>query len=265
LQSEVSVAVTAGNLTKLRELLGHGVDLNEPSPSGRPCPLSEAVAALRSPVVKLLLSMGAHPNGVIGEVAAPMTVAALRGRLDIMQMLLNAGACGEVNNGAPLYAVCAGSSGCSVTGARLLISSGVDCNRYPHRCIPPLHVAVKRNKVALARILLKGGADPSRQSNLADTDGHVRGSRPLHLAVHTGSVAMVKMLLKWGADPSLADNQGLTPLHMASQLQRDSLRKMLSAYVSTTGSTPPGLDTHRPAPVCKISLRHNFLAIPFRR
>lgn len=77
---------------------------------------------------------------------------------------------------------------------------------------------------------------------------------------------MVKLLLKWGADPSLPDNTGLTPLTMAWQLQREPLRKLMNTYVASSAcTTPTGGETRRPGPIRKVSLRHNFFAIPWRK
>lgn len=94
--TELSIAIKNNNIHLLHQLVDQGVDLNVVSPPNTTSPLSEAVATRNPTIVRFLLSSGAHPDGVKGELAAPMTIAALQGRVELLQTLVAAGASAEV-------------------------------------------------------------------------------------------------------------------------------------------------------------------------
>ena len=100
----------------------------------------------------------------------------------------------------------------------------------------PLHLAVRKDHVDVARMLVERGADVSAQT----TDGRT----PLHQASLSGSVDMARMLVERGADVSAQTTDGRTPLHDASWSGSVDIARMLverGADVSaqtTDGRTP---------------------------
>lgn len=78
-----------------------------------------------------------------------------------------------------------------------------------------LHLAVKKNALNLARLLVQKGADP----NLRDDSG----ATPLHAAVGTGTEEMVQLLLDHGADTEVEDCLGSTAIQRALSRRRDDL------------------------------------------
>jgi len=86
----------------------------------------------------------------------------------------------------------------------------------------PLHQAILRRRVEVARLLLARGADPRL------TDASQRS--PLHMAVERGDAALVDVLLEARADVNVRDKAGWTPLHHAgAKNQLEIARHLLAA------------------------------------
>ena len=85
----------------------------------------------------------------------------------------------------------------------------------------PLHMAVFREKLAVAGLLLERGADLEARDKL--------GRTPLHEAAFRGKTAMVKLLLAHGADLEARDKFGRTPLREAAFHGETAMVKLLLA------------------------------------
>ncbi len=108
----------------------------------------------------------------------------------------------------------------------------------------PLHVAVRKGNLAVARLLIARGAGvngrddrgvtpllqaldaPSHRAEImallltakADTGiGNPDGDTPLHFAARSGDTGSMKLLLSRGAKPGSRDRFGYTPLHAAAR------------------------------------------------
>ncbi|UNE35905.1 ankyrin repeat domain-containing protein [Vermiphilus pyriformis] len=71
----------------------------------------------------------------------------------------------------------------------------------------PLSCAVKENKIDVAKLLIKWGADINRRDS--------QGNTPLIEANCHSDLPMVQLLINLGADVNISDNDGWTPLHCA--------------------------------------------------
>ena len=78
----------------------------------------------------------------------------------------------------------------------------------------PLIVAIEKQYIKSTLLLLLGGADP-------DQHHPVNGNTPLHFAITAGNLVIVKMLLVFGADPTLCNEDGITPLQLSKDLDKD--------------------------------------------
>lgn len=78
----------------------------------------------------------------------------------------------------------------------------------------PLMFALEYEKLEIAELLLKNGANP----NIRTRDG----STLLHSATHNESLEKVKLLVKYGADMNMKDQYNLTPLMWAA-LNKETL------------------------------------------
>ncbi|MBN1764792.1 MAG: ankyrin repeat domain-containing protein [Sedimentisphaerales bacterium] len=80
-----------------------------------------------------------------------------------------------------------------------------------------LHVATSTNRVDMAEILIKYGADVNARAEYNIT--------PLYIAAYSNNVEMVKLLLKYNADPTIKNKHGRGPKEVTSS---DEICKLLS-------------------------------------
>lgn len=143
------------------------------NPRNEFAPLSLAIRLQREDIARFLIESGAPLDAGGVKVAEPPLMLAIRHLPSLVPVLLKAGADVGMQGGQALDT--------------------------------PLHLAAMGGKVALARMLIDGGADPNA--------GNRTGQTPLHWA---GSGEMVEFLVSKGADPNAKDNEGLAPLDAAT-------------------------------------------------
>lgn len=105
-----------------------------------------------------------------------------------------------------------------------------------------LHMAAAAFRLAVAKLLVKHGADPRA--------GNRRGAQPLHYAADanrrdpTPQARVIAYLLSIGADPNATDQSGVAPLHRAVRTRSEpAVRALLDGGANPrqpnrAGSTP---------------------------
>lgn len=124
-----------------------------------------------------------------------------------------------------------------------LIKKGADVNYRGSMIYPPLHLALDKDRQAIALALVQAGAD----INLKDA----YGKTPLHHAAHHSQENFVNMLLKLGADPNIQDDNGKTPLHLLGTARPSLIDAFISYKADPNirddqGNTPLHLFFDRP-------------------
>jgi hemoglobin len=100
------------------------------------------------------------------------------------------------------------SAECGKLVAEILVRRGADVNRPAGpEDQTPLHMAARRGNLAVAQVLLNGGAALEARDK--------KGETPLRRAVNCGHPEFVSLLLAHGADVNTRDKHGRTPLHAA--------------------------------------------------
>lgn len=171
--SPLYTATRKENLAVIKKLLKRGVDVNRRTPNGW-TPLKSAAQQGCLEIVKALLEAGADPNIADDTNYTPLMNAVSGEHEDIVKILLKFNADPNIQSG----------------------ENPEDDDWEPGRSA--LMDAAVSGNVAIARELLKGGANP----NLVNS----KGRTALHSGVISASTDMVALLLKSGANPNVFGN-----------------------------------------------------------
>ena len=130
--------------------------------------------------------------------------------LATMQLLLNAGAKTDYQDGIDNNTLLQAVSSLNVEAVKLLVENNANLDiQQTAWGNTPLHFAVAQNSLDIARLLLEGGANPDIQD--------CSGATPLYLAAEKGYAQMVSLLLENGAKTSIANTYGVTPIRIATK------------------------------------------------
>ncbi len=170
--------------------------------------------------VAYLLSVGSNANDRNKQGQSPLHLAVAARNLNVAQALLRAG--GDIflldNNGvSPLTQVFLSP----IAFAEGFFTSEVIAARDSAQNTPLFH-AVSQNRVAMAELLLKKGADLHAQ-NLA-------GATVLHEAVRLGNLSLATLFLKNGAPLTVVDNNGNVPVHNLVLCDSVDMGELLVSY-----------------------------------
>ncbi|MER7790043.1 ankyrin repeat domain-containing protein [Streptomyces sp. NPDC097640] len=259
-------ACAAGDLTVVREVLTRRRKLGGFVTSGL-TPLHLAAFSSRSPeLVQALLSAGADPNAVVGEVRSLTTYvprerifgraiapgstplhAALTAMFnswagpydivrDIVGALLDAGAdpnLTDESGDAPIHYLRTNSEPEASDVIRLLLEAGADPNAEGQWRSGPLSDAVSFARPETVKDLLDAGADPLRPSRQRFWD--VEGATPLHKAAFLAREDVLRLLFARITDVDVRTPKGVTPLHVAlTSRDTTGLRLLIEAGADTS-------------------------------
>ncbi len=225
--STVVTALLAGEDDLLRHLLAAGADPNERDEQRRPA-LSLAARLGRTEAVRQLLAAGANACTESRARETALFLAAAGGHEQIFLMLLEAGANPHVvkSNRANLYHAAAAGGSPLILG-RLMQESVYGLNERQRQGRTPLMLAVRRDHVDAARMLLENGANPCQRVHrrkriidlarsdemrrlLVEASKDILAELPRKLAYHPaaevkGADEKAGKRETWGAPPDLVD------------------------------------------------------------
>ena len=196
LQSAVltkSVTIVRNILSKLPDLKSIEEAVNSPGPDRQ----TALHLSLNGPldIVQLLLDHGAELDARVGStLATPLHMAALRGRAEVVALLLSRGCLTQPRAGESLYGATplylAAQTG-DLETVRLLLEAGADANCVLRRMgVSPLFIASERGHTEVARLLLRHGASVRLRN--------WNGVTSLGVAALSGNAKIVKSLIDAG-------------------------------------------------------------------
>lgn len=211
----IQVAAVEERIQIARRLLDAGADFS--TPSNRPLALQYAVKSNCTELVQLLLAKGADPNAYAAAHKYSKTALeeAMRGfsvNVDIVKALIDAGA--DANNmnrpDAARPLVRAAAEG-NVQVVHLLLKAGACTHSTSEDKETALQAAVGSRNVDLIQILIDAGADVNAPA------GPMRGRTALQIAAEESNIQIVKLLLSHGADVNApaGHSHGITALQGA--------------------------------------------------
>ena len=215
-------AASIGCVDKVREFLAKdGIDSKNGSES---LALDAAIGSGNEPLVKLLIDAGAPVNPKDTKLFSPLGYAALPRHIEIMKLLLQAGAKVDAadHNGMTLL-VGNGFFDPNVTG--VLLEAGANVNAIDGKGETALMRASGYGFKQTVVVLIEHHADV----NLKDSQGR---TALMHAAAGRFSDA-IPFLLGNAADPNARDNEGKTALDLADASNNLGAIAMLSVAVKT--------------------------------
>lgn len=168
----------------------------------------------------------------------PLELAAAEGHVDVMKLLLAAGASitgSSESGGSPIHWAAGGGH---VEAVDLLLAEGAWIDARPDDQwydATLIHCAAYFGQVDTVRQLLELGAEIYSQAHVSLVTKHngpdwysIQGT-PLHAASYMGHPAVVKLLIEAGARISSRNLDGLTALDVARQERRTRVVEVLQA------------------------------------
>ncbi|KAM9837269.1 ankyrin repeat and SOCS box protein 3 [Aulostomus maculatus] len=275
--SSVAAAARDGNRRRLRRLIKAGLSVDCRDNRGW-LALHEAAAAGSDGCVRELLaavaaagsssSRRAYVNGLSHEGESACYLAAQRGHLKVVRLLLKAHAdVDQLTNdlSCPLYAAVDGGHKDVV---ELLVREGAEVNRiHTASCWTSLHQAVYKGHSEIVRLLAKlcnlEAVDDHRISPLfvasqygqqecleilvnAGANVNTQAAdlaTPLFISAQEGHGAAVDFLLDHGADPNMACSQDWAqlPIHAAAEFGHCGILRRLIAATDRACDRTPGM------------------------
>lgn len=211
-------ASRAGDVDRVRELLGQGAD---PNATGALTPLIAAATVPRSErhltIMRTLLAAGAHVNGRAPNGGTALSMAARSLDVAAVHLLLENGAEPNLidNRGTSplLYSLLPyDREERHLEVLRMLLAGGADVNVRPYWNRTALMEAVSRGHAKIVQLLLAHGADPNARDDAGATPLMYAVPRPF-LQATTADV--VRLLAAAGADLNARDNAGRTAAMIA--------------------------------------------------
>ena len=205
----LTLAAEYGRTETVRYLVGlPEVDVNHEDDDNKTA-LFWAAHNCHRGVVQLLIDAGADMDITNCNGHCPLHCACSSGALDIVKMLVRAGAGVNVtaNNRRNTCLIFAAERGHTETVRYLVGLPQVKINHGNTKNVTALHYAVEKACTDVVRVLIDAGADVE----IKDYEGRT----PLHCAIEV-VLDVVKMLVEAGAGVNVTDNKGDTCLSLAA-------------------------------------------------
>lgn len=249
LNQELSNAVIAGDINRIKFLVGKGADLNKPDPQGW-SPLQNAARQRKDGLIKTLVELGADPNRIDTNGITPLAAAVMRDHTPSIKALLENGADIEqpaLKGFRPLALAIAenkyeAAKALMEGGADVSVASGTDG-------LTPLMIVAAQMAPAEGAMFLPGSTRPNDIAiglieRKADFDAQSKsGITALMVAASHNNAPMIGLLMDAGADPDIKNERGQTARDVANlngNLEAAQAILVLSNARSASAPAPSG-------------------------
>jgi uncharacterized protein len=175
-----------------------------------------------------------NPKSGLHEVNKPLAYAAAYGNLEIVKLLVKAGADlnGQVAYG-DVALIKADEHG-NVDILEYLIEQGADVNVPNLYGMTPFIGLCESGRLNLVQLATKHGGDVN--SSFVAKIGEGTGTKnfsPLETAAFYGRLSVVELLLSLGADPRTKDYKGRSPIELAKSHGHEDVAKLLQKQLDS--------------------------------
>jgi len=161
------------------------------------------------------IALGARDS----EGLTPLILAAIRGELEIVKTLINAGAdVNQANEGGLTPLHCAVNKNYAEM-VRFLIEKEANVNAVTSKGSSCLHWAALNKHLDLCKLLIRHKAKINAKA--------INGFTPLHMAAYSDAADIITLLLENGADASITNNDGQTAMAVAEERNAGAAMKAL--------------------------------------
>lgn len=188
-------AVSAGNLSEVNKLISEGIEINQINYADEDLTLLMlAIDIDRADIVQALIDAGADLYDSTYFEDTPLGLAATRGNLEILELLLNAGA--NPNYGGESPPLCDAVRKQHVNVIKALIQRNADVNLTTPSKISPLMIAAGIGNLEIVKLLVELGADVNATDDIMEA-----GNVALNKAACNGHQEVFDYLLPMTSDP----------------------------------------------------------------
>jgi quinoprotein dehydrogenase-associated probable ABC transporter substrate-binding protein len=227
---ELHNAIVAGDIGRVRYLVGHGAHVSAVDGEGYP-PLVNAARFGFTTVATYLLEHKADPNQPDRSGWTPLMYAAWGDRPDLATILLAHGAKLDSVEHEGLTALAIAVQNAKTKTAQVLLDAGADVNAPVAKGgYTPLMLASIAGSQELSTSLIQRGA----KVNAANPGGVTA----LMIAAAGNRAGIVTLLLKSGADVNARSEDGRTALSIAEGNNSDAIIKILQEAAQSGGAKP---------------------------
>ncbi len=162
---------------------------------------------------------GIHAS--LGTLAA-IHYAAMKGRSEVVQLLLQNGVPPDQATGRGLTPLMLAAGVGDIASVKALLGAGAQANKSDNDKMTALHYAAKRGQPAVIPLLVRAGAPVAAAA--------AKGVRPLDFAALRGDKDVARVLVEAGADPMEKGEHGLSAVDLAEQQTHNDLAGLLHKW-----------------------------------
>lgn len=198
--------------------------------------LLDAIRIKDIKAVRQIVATGIDLNPASGpyEVNKPLAYAAAYGDLEIVQLLIKAGA---DLNGQVAYgdvALIKAHEHENIEILKYLIEQGADVNAPNHYGLTPFIGLCEGGPLEIVQLAIKHGGDVNSSFvNNIGKDAGKKNFSPLQTAAHSGRLDVVELLLSLGADPRVKDSDGRSSIELAKSRGHEDIAKLLQKQLDS--------------------------------